>query len=337
MDSLVYRHNEILIHSVPYQEYIILLFLQISGIRCFLQIRSIYKDDEGGAMPRRKIDLSTPEKGNILEMKTGKPAEKSILPVICERIRYYRETRKLEQKALAKQIGVTANTISNWENGRSRPDINLLPGICEALHISLYDLFNLNDPAEKYTGRQQQLIARYEHLNDGHRYAVDQLILALNQAESVENCPDILKLTYYEKRLAAGIGDPTELDEKGSDIYLYTSPEAARADYVFTVNGNSMEPDYRNGDLVLVQKVSSIEDIRYGDIGAFMIANETYIKEYQKDGLHSLNPDYATMKFSDADAVYLIGRVLCAVDPKFIASAADIERYETIHENRIGS
>ena len=33
----------------------------------------------------------------------------------------------MEQKALAKAIGVTGNAISNWENGRARPDVNLIP------------------------------------------------------------------------------------------------------------------------------------------------------------------------------------------------------------------
>ena len=93
-------------------------------------------------MARRKIDLSTSGQGKVVDMKTAKPVEKPVLPVICERIQHYRDVMGMEQKALADLVGVTANSISNWENGRSRPDVNLLPAICNALNITLYDLFS---------------------------------------------------------------------------------------------------------------------------------------------------------------------------------------------------
>ena len=69
----------------------------------------------------------------------------------------------------------------------------------------------------------------------------------------------------------------------------------------------------------------------YGEIGAFIVGNETYIKEYQEDGLHSLNPDYKTLRFSDDESVYLIGRVLGILDKADYASEEETERYLTMH------
>lgn len=282
-------------------------------------------------MPRRKIDLSTSGKGNVLDMKTGKPIEKPVLPVICERIKFYREQRGLEQKEFARMIGITPNTISNWENGRTRPDINLLPNICDALNISFYDLFNLDDPTIKYTAKEQTHLERYNHLNEGHKFAVDQMIENLIQVEEVENCPDIKLATYCSKRLAAGIGDPSEIEDNGEPIYLYSSPEVDKTDYVFTVNGDSMEPDYHSGQMVLVQSIANGGNITEGDIGAFMVGNETYIKEYREDGLYSHNEKYKPMHFDENTNVYLIGVVLGTLDPKGIASKADVERYEAVY------
>ena len=125
-------------------------------------------------MARRKIDLSTSGQGNLIDMKTGKPVETPVLPVICERIKHYREALGIEQKALAELIGVTKNAISNWECGRSRPDVNLLPIICEALNITLYDLFSLGDPTIRYTAHEQLMVANYQDLNVGHQRAVDR-------------------------------------------------------------------------------------------------------------------------------------------------------------------
>ena len=282
-------------------------------------------------MARRKIDLSTSGQGNLIDMKTRKPVETPVLPVICERIKHFRDTLGIEQKALAELIGVTKNAISNWECGRSRPDVNLLPAICDALNITLYDLFKRDDPTVKYTAREQMLVDSYRDLSVGHQHAVDNLIDTLRDVEALENCPDLLPLTYYERQLAAGIGDPTEFDDEGETVYVHASPDAKRADCIFTVNGNSMEPDFRSGQDVLVQRLSSGGDLKYGEIGAFIVGNETYIKEYQEDGLHSLNPAYAPMHFCEEESVYLIGKVLGILDKADYASTEETERYLAVH------
>lgn len=282
-------------------------------------------------MARRKIDLSTSGEGNIVDIKSGKPVAIPVLPVICERIKHYRELMGMEQKALSRLIGVTPNAVSNWENGRSRPDVNLLPGICDALNITFYDLFSTPDPTIKYTARQQLLVDEFSSLSEGHKQAVENLVDTLSRVEAAENCPDLSILTYFSRQLAAGTGDPTEFIDEGEDIYVYSSPDVNQADCIFTVNGNSMEPYFHSGQDVLVQRIPSGPDLQYGEIGAFIIGNETYIKEYQEDGLHSLNPDYVTMHFSEFESVYLIGRVLGILDKASYASEADIARYQAVH------
>lgn len=282
-------------------------------------------------MARKKINLDTSGEGKVLDMKTGKPVEKPVLPVICDRIQHYRNLMGMEQKTLANLIGVTANSISNWENGRSRPDVNLLPGICEALNITLYDIFSLEDPTIKYTARQQMLVDNFSNLSEGHKHAVENLIDTLSRVEAAENCPDLSILTYFSRRLAAGFGDPTEFEDEGEDVYVYSSPDVRRADCIFTVNGNSMEPEFHSGQDVLVQRIPDGPDLQYGEIGAFIVGNETYIKEYQEDGLHSLNPDYKTMRFDEEECVYLIGRVLGILDKASYANEGDIARYQAVH------
>lgn len=282
-------------------------------------------------MARKKIDLSTSGESRLIDMKTGLPVEVPVLPVICERIRHYREIRGIEQKALARQIGITPNSVSNWENGRSRPDVNLLPRICDALHITLYDLFNLKDPTIKYTVGQQILLERYDRLSGGHKRAVDNLIDTLDRVEAAESCPDLAVLTYFSRQLAAGIGDPEDFDDEGEPVYVYSSPDVMRADCIFTVNGNSMEPDFHSGQDVLIQRIPDGPDLRYGEIGAFIIGNETYIKVYEEDGLHSLNPQYGIMRFAEEECVYLIGRVLGVFDKSQYAKPEDIEKYQLVH------
>ena len=88
---------------------------------------------------------------------------------------------------------------------------------------------------------------------------------------------------------------------------------------------------YHNGDLVLVEKYPGCPELQYGEVGAFMIGNSTYIKILEADGLHSFNEDYDTMRFSDDENVNLIGHVLSILEPESIASKKDAARYEAMH------
>ncbi len=268
-------------------------------------------------------------------MKTGKAVERPALPVLCERIRFYRERAGMEQKTLAKLIGVTGNAVSNWENGRGRPDINLLPDICRALNVTMYDLFDMEDPGIRYSAGEQIFLDQYKQLSPGHRMAVDQMVDTLLKVQIAESVPLIRRLTFYQKSLAAGVGDPSEIDDEGQPIFLYASREVDRADCVFTVNGDSMEPEYHNGDMVLVSRIPDAPDLQLGEVGAFIVGNETYIKVYREEGLESLNPKYPIMHFHDAESVYLIGRVTGILDPKQVASAQDVDKFQMLHPEGI--
>ena len=284
-------------------------------------------------MPKRVFDRSTSYESRVIDMHTGKPVPAETKPMICDRIRHYREKLGMEQKALAAMVGVTANAVSNWERGRARPDVNLLPNICETLQITLYQLYSLDDPSVKYTTVEDAFMENYRQLTPGHQYAVRAMAQNLLQVQQAEGCREIHKLTRFEHQLAAGIGNPNEFEDSGTPIYVYDDSLTCRADCVFTVNGDSMEPDYPDGCMVLVKRISDSGELTPGDIGVFMIDNETYIKEYREDGLHSLNPAYPVMRFSDFEHVYLIGRIIGVFSPESIATEADVKKYLQLHGN----
>jgi hypothetical protein len=164
-------------------------------------------------------------------------------------------------------------------------------------------------------------------------------IQAEADAPPVVGDPVVSGIKFFEDLLflfvrdpAAGVGDPTEYDGSSSPFYLYDVPWLDRADCVFKVNGDSMEPEYHSGDYVLIERIPDAPELKHGEIGAFAIGNELYIKEFQEDGLHSLNTKYPVMTFDDDTKVYLIGRVLSVVDQKDIATSEDVRLYQTVKE-----
>ena len=56
--------------------------------------------------------------------------------------------KNLTQSALADQLGVTYQAVSNWERGTSLPDIANLSTLCELLELDLYELIGASQDRE---------------------------------------------------------------------------------------------------------------------------------------------------------------------------------------------
>ncbi len=281
-------------------------------------------------MPRRKVG---PARTALMEINSKETVQKKEIPAICRRIRYYRELLGIEQKELGARLNVVGNAVSNWENGRARPDLNLIPELCDILGITLYELFDIDDPLLRHTKKEQYLLSRYRNLSDSNKYLVDNLIQSMERLGMVSEVRDVTEITLYDRPLAAGICDPTEFDEAGDPLYLYTSDLIKKADCAFTVNGDSMEPTYSDGDVVLVQRFPRCEKPKPDDIGAFIVGNETYIKEYQKDALYSHNEDYSPMHFDEHEHVFYIGKVIGVVSEDDYATQTDIDKFFLMNED----
>ena len=309
------------------------------------------KEKREGAKPGR-TDRSYTGRRSMQQDSTNSGSAKEI-PVLCRQIRFFREKKGIEQKELAAKVGIKSNAVSNWENGRTRPDIALLPSICKALDVSLDELFDIQKPEateasepaddEKPTIIMTQtqptqpsdediLLERYHQLSEGHRAVVASVAQQLCEVEDRELYDSIIEETHFLKGLSAGCDAGVEYEDPGEQFYLYKSKTHPKMDCLFTVNGDSMEPDFHNGDLVMVQRLSDRSELSYGEIGAFSVHNETYIKQYSKRGLVSLNKKYKVMRFFGDESVFLIGRVLGVLDPDAIVSYEDSLRYERIKE-----
>lgn len=93
---------------------------------------------------------------------------------VAEMIKTTRKQNNMTQEDYGLKFGVTRQTVSSWENGRSMPDLQMLIDICNTFHISLDKLLNeSNDYVEKIDYKLK--IVRYLKLL---KYVVLALLIA---------------------------------------------------------------------------------------------------------------------------------------------------------------
>ena len=246
-------------------------------------------------------------------------------------IRRCRREKGLSQEELGSLVNVKKNAVGAWEAGRSRPDLSSVPVICNALGISVPEFFGIPEENAEGTLREKadpefDLFAdRYGKLNPYHRRVILREMDVLIDMQQKDFHPVRKLVRIYRNELAACAGPSFGIGEAaGEPVWLYADSITEQADEIIPVSGNSMEPVYHNGDQVLVRHMSSV---RPGEIGIFTNGNAGYMKEYRKEGLYSLNPEYPLMRFSENDDVRCVGKVIGIVRKDMIPTSTDIERY----------
>lgn len=61
--------------------------------------------------------------------------------ILAERIYESRKLLGITQEVLADKLGITPQSVSRWENGQSRPDVDMLPKLAAIFDISIDSLF----------------------------------------------------------------------------------------------------------------------------------------------------------------------------------------------------
>lgn len=246
-------------------------------------------------------------------------------------IRRYRREKGLNQPELAESLGVTANAVSNWEAGRTRPDLAMVPRLCDLLGISVSVFFGRSGSSELPL-QELTLLNDFRRLDPDHRrYAARAVRAFVEQQEEDfrEYCRDtFIAIQANEATASAGYGAMLG-DGETSTVYVRRSAETLAADEIIRVSGNSMFPTFRDGDQLLIRRASSV---RPGEIGVFIVGGEGFVKEYHPDGLHSHNKAYKTMRFSEFTDVHCYGKVLGTLEGSDFASAREDRMMESIRK-----
>ena len=232
---------------------------------------------------------------------------------IGTQIKTFRKSAGFTQDELAKRLNTTKQTISRYEKGDRKANQDMLFELCDILGVSIDDFFPSQNDSSSNTPQIQTI---YDKLTPPRQnkvltYAEKQLNEQRNEEETkineVSEAIQLYSYDYYDHPASAGTGQYLN-DVRVEQIEL---PVDIDADFVIPIKGDSMEPDYHDGDLVFIQTSVDLND---GVIGVFNYNGDAYIKQLVIDEdqayLHSLNPAYKDMPITPETDFRIIGEVV---------------------------
>lgn len=102
---------------------------------------------------------------------------------IASNIRKFRIMKNLKQNELAKKLGVSNSSISNWENGLNGPSLENMIDMCKEFDISFSELYGL-EPSVSLTHSEQELLSKYRML-DKRGVSTVEAVLDVQYQQSV--------------------------------------------------------------------------------------------------------------------------------------------------------
>lgn len=148
------------------------------------------------------------------------------------KMREIRRSKKLTMKELGNLVGVSESTISLYETGKHEPDIITMERIADALSVS-----------------------------------VDELL-----GRDTLGVLGILPVTPRAVPILGDIACGTPITAEQNIEGYADLPEGVRADFALRCKGDSMEPTFLDGDLVLIRQEGDVSD---GRIAAVLLDSET--------------------------------------------------------------
>lgn len=230
----------------------------------------------------------------------------------AKRLKEARRASGLSQQDVAAAAGIDRATYTNYELGRRQPDLIRLRKLAETLGTSSDWLLDLPSQA---TPEELISIKKYRLLDLHGKELVD---LILQKEYSRMTAPRAVHdesqggwITYincYDLAVSAGPGEPWADAGYKTRLEIPEAQVPEDAHFCVRVNGDSMEPAYKDGDIVFVQRLDG--SVQEGEVGIFYLNGDGYIKRLGPGELQSLNPRYAPIPLHDFDDLRCQGRVL---------------------------
>lgn len=240
--------------------------------------------------------------------------------IFANNLNFYMEKKGVDRNTLCADLNLKYTTVRDWLKGITYPRIGKIELLANYFNINKSDLIEnkatTTQPSdsllEAITNTAMQL--NTENKKTVLRTSEELLETQMSKTGTEETQPtevsEVIQLynyDYYDHPASAGTGQYLN-DVRVERIEL---PVDIDADFVIPIKGDSMEPDYHDGDLVFIRTSVELND---GVIGVFNYNGDAYIKQLVIDKdqpyLHSLNPAYKDMPITPETDFRIIGEVV---------------------------
>ena len=256
------------------------------------------------------------------------PQDKEDMKVFSANLNSILSDRNCKQAELSRATGIPPSTLTGYVKGTSLPIPGNVQKIADFFGVPKSTLdprfVTANPVVYSMVGEScnisisptSSIQTIYDQLHQPRQekvltYAEKQLDEQRNEEETkINEVSEVVQLysyDYYDHPASAGTGQYLN-DVRVERIELSVDIDA---DFVIPIKGDSMEPDYHDGDLVFIQTSVDLND---GVIGVFNYNGDAYIKQLVIDKdqayLHSLNPAYKDMPITPDTDFRIIGEVV---------------------------
>lgn len=226
-----------------------------------------------------------------------------------EIISTHRKKLGISQVELSNMLGtygynLTNKAVSRWEKDAAEPSSSMLLLLCKLLNIT--DIYgehygeNPDNPLASLNEEGKAKAKEYiELLKLSGMYTPTQAVII----------PFRRNIRLFDIPASAGTG--SFLDGENYSILEVGEEVPSDADFGIRISGDSMEPQFINGQIVWVHQQ---ETLSTEEIGIFYLDGNAYCKKLKDDAdglfLLSLNTKYEPIEIKETDSFKIFGKVV---------------------------
>lgn len=226
-----------------------------------------------------------------------------------EIIAKHRKKMGLSQVDISKMLGtygisITNKAVSTWEKDVAEPSSSVLLILCKILNIT--DIYG-----DRYGENPDNPLAT---LNDeGKAKALEyiELLKKSGMYEPVQATIIPFRRNIRLFNIPASAGTGSFLDSDDFTMLEVGEEVPTEADFGIRISGDSMEPQFINGQIVWIHQQETLSD---GEIGIFFLDGDAYCKKLKDDTdglfLVSLNKKYDPIPIKPETNFKVFGKVV---------------------------
>lgn len=244
--------------------------------------------------------------------------------MIGAKLKELRTKNRFTIAQLCDELQMNQNTYAKYERDERDVSTETLSKLADFYHVTTDYLLgresSIPDPIDTLAAQyglnltSKAVLAAYLYMEEKERANLLALVQrftdAASEQEKAKTAQELRRILNYEmlhiNKASAGTGYDLADRDQWKSIRIYDCPEAHKATFAVEVDGDSMLPEYHDGDIVFIKED---KDVPVGVVGLFRVDGYGYIKELGDGELISYNPDYPNISLRGTDNE-CIGRVI---------------------------